>query len=42
MPYTPGVTQEQELGFLKEEAEAIKRHLEDVEGRIKELETKQD
>ena len=42
MPYAPGVTREQELGFLKEEAEAIRRHMEDVEARIKELETKQD
>ena len=41
-PYAPGVTREQELGFLKEEAEAIRRHMEDVEARIKELETKQD
>jgi len=41
MPYAPGVTREQELSFLKEEAEAIRRHMEDVEARIEELETKQ-
>ena len=42
MPYSPGTTREQELGFLKEEADAIRRHLEDVEAKIKELETKQE
>jgi len=42
MSYAPGVTREQELGFLREEAEAIKRHMEDVEARIKELESRQD
>jgi len=40
MPYAPAVTREQELGFLKEEAETIRRHMEDVEARIKELEIK--
>ena len=42
VPYTPGVTREQELSFLKDEAEAIRRHMEDIEARIKELETRQD
>jgi hypothetical protein len=42
MPYAPGVTTEQELSFLKEEAEVIRRHMEDIEARIKELETKKD
>jgi len=41
MLHTPRVTREQELSFLKEEAEAMRRHMEDAEARIKELETKQ-
>ena len=41
MSYAQGVTQQQELSFLKEEAEAMKRHMEDVEARISELETGQ-
>jgi len=40
-PYSPGVTQEQEISFLKEEAEGLKRHLEDIETRIRELEPKE-
>jgi len=42
MPYSLRTTREQELGFLKEEADAVRRHLEDVEAKIKELETKQE
>ena len=38
--YPPQVTREEETDFLKEEAKAIKRQLEDIEARIKELETK--
>jgi hypothetical protein len=38
--YAPRMTREQELGFLKEEANAVKKHLEEVEARIKELEIK--
>jgi len=38
-PYTPQ-TPEQEKDFLKEEARAVKKHLEDLEARIKELEAK--
>jgi NAD-dependent dihydropyrimidine dehydrogenase PreA subunit len=39
-PYRPQVAPEQEKDFLKEEAEAVKKHLEELEARIKELETK--
>jgi hypothetical protein len=39
--YFPRVTRERGLGFLKEEADAVRRHLEDLEARIKELETKE-
>ena len=38
-PYGPQMTREQELDFLKDEAEAIKNQLEQVDARIKELET---
>ena len=40
-PYAPQMTQEQELGFLKEEASALTRQLGEIEARIKELETKE-
>jgi hypothetical protein len=40
--YFSGATWGQELGFLKEEADVVRRHLEDLEARIKELETKQE
>ena len=36
--YTPSMTREQELSYLKREAKAVRTHLEDVEARIKELE----
>jgi NAD-dependent dihydropyrimidine dehydrogenase PreA subunit len=39
-PYPTQVTAEQETDFLREEAKAVKRQLEDIEARIKELETK--
>lgn len=39
--YAAGPEREQELGLLKEEAEAMKRRLADVEVRIKEMEAKQ-
>jgi hypothetical protein len=39
-PYRPQVAPEQEKDFLKEEAEAVKKHLGEIEARIKELETK--
>jgi len=38
-PYAPQMTREQELDFLKSQAEAIKRELEQIDARIKELET---
>jgi hypothetical protein len=38
MPYAPQMTQEQELDFLKSQAEAIKGQLEQIGNRIKELE----
>ena len=41
-PYPPYVPQEQELGFLKEESNAIRRQLEEIEARIKELEAKKE
>jgi hypothetical protein len=41
VPYPSSVSPEQELGFLKEEANIIKKHLNDVETRVKELEGKE-
>jgi NAD-dependent dihydropyrimidine dehydrogenase PreA subunit len=38
--YPAQATKEQETDFLKEEAKAVKRQLEDIEARIKELEAK--
>jgi hypothetical protein len=38
-PYGPQMTREQELDFLRNEAEAIKEELEQIDTRIKELET---
>ena len=38
-PYAPQMTREQELDFLKNQAEAIKGQLEQIDARIKELET---
>jgi len=38
-PYAPQMTREQELDFLKSQAEAIKGQLEQIDTRIKELET---
>ena len=42
MPYPPQMTKEQELDFLKEGANAVRRQLEDIEARIKELEAKEE
>ena len=39
-PYQPTPTREEELGFLKDQADAVKHQLEDIESRIKELEKK--
>ena len=41
MPYAPQMTREQGLDFLKQEANAVKGQLEEVEARIKELEAKE-
>ena len=38
-PYAPQMSREQELDFLKSQAEAIKGQLEQIDARIKELET---
>ena len=38
-PYAPQMTQEEELDFLRSQAEAIKGQLEQIDARIKELET---
>ena len=39
MPFSPEAAREEELGFLRGEAEAMKRALEEIEGRIRELES---
>jgi len=39
-PYWPTPTREEELGFLKDQADATKRQLEDIEDRIRQLEKK--
>ena len=38
-PCAPQMTREQELDFLKSQAEAIKGQLQQIDSRIKELET---
>ena len=38
-PYAPQMTREQELDFLRSQAEAMKGQLEQIDVRIKELET---
>jgi hypothetical protein len=38
-PYAPQMTREQELDFLKSQAEAIKGQLEQIDARINELKT---
>ena len=37
-PYTPQMTREQELDFLRDQAEAMKEELDQIDARIKELE----
>ena len=39
-PFAPQMTKEQELGFLQEQAEAIKGELEQIETRIQQLGSK--
>jgi len=41
MPYWPAPTQQDELGFYKDQAEVMKRQLEEIEQRIQELEKKE-
>ena len=41
-PYPARMTKEHELDFLKEEANAAKSHLEEIEERIKELEVREE
>ena len=38
-PFTPQMTKEQELGFLQEQAEAIKGQLDQIEARMRDLES---
>ena len=40
VPFAPQMTREQELGFLTNQAEAIKGQLEQIEARMRELQTK--
>jgi hypothetical protein len=37
VPYASQMSREQELGFLKQQAEAIRSQLKEIEGRIQEL-----
>ena len=37
VPFAPQMTREQELDFLKNQAQAMKGHLEQIEARIQEL-----
>jgi len=37
-PYSPRMTREEELNYMKEQAEAIKGHLEKIESRMHDLE----
>ena len=38
-PYAPQMTSEQEMDFLRNQAEAMKEELDQIDRRIKELET---
>lgn len=38
-PFTPPMSKEEELSYLKEQAEAIKEELERIEARMRELES---
>ena len=39
MPYAPQMSREEELEFLREEASAVKTQLEEIEARVKDLES---
>jgi len=41
VPFTPQMTKEQELEFLRNQAQAVKGQLEQIEARMRELETKE-
>jgi hypothetical protein len=38
MPYSPRMTREEELNYMKDQAEAIKGQLEEIESRMRDLE----
>jgi len=40
-PFTPGMTKEQELDFLRNQAQAVKGQLEQIEARMRELATRE-
>ena len=40
MPFSPQMTKEQELDFLKNQAQAVGQQLEQIEARMRELEKK--
>jgi prefoldin subunit 5 len=40
-PYAPQMTREQELDFLRNQAEGIKGQLEQIDARIRELQTEE-
>ncbi len=40
-PFAPGMTKEQELEFLRNQAQAVKGQLEQIAARMRELETKE-
>ena len=42
MPFTPQVTRDQELDFLKNQSQAMREHLEQIEARIQELGSKKE
>ena len=42
MPFAPQMTREQELGFLKSEAQALRDQLKELEGRIGQLSTEKE
>lgn len=41
VPFAPGVSQEQELGFLRRQAQIMRKQLEEIQARIKELEKRE-
>jgi hypothetical protein len=40
-PYTPQMTREEELNYLRDQAEAVKEQLEQIEARMRDLESEQ-